>query len=85
MICRLYQTDSTQNGVYLIYGYEAEWLKTDFEDDPIVDTKTKSTAATAAAMIRKDKQMASNDDNNNSTRKIHVSSYQILDKQRSIK
>jgi len=35
-----------------------EWLKSDFEDDPIVDTKAKSTAATASAAIRKDKQMA---------------------------
>ena len=49
---------TTQNGVYLFKDM-IEWLKSDFEDDPIiVDTKTKSTAATAAAMIRKDKQMA---------------------------
>ena len=32
-----------------------EWLRSDFEDDPVVDTKVKSTAATASAMIRKDK------------------------------
>jgi hypothetical protein len=50
-------TDSTQNGVYLFKDMK-EWLRSDFEDDPIVDTKAKSTAATAAAMIRKDKQMA---------------------------
>ncbi|CAM4901821.1 unnamed protein product [Rotaria socialis] len=35
-----------------------EWLRSDFEDDPVVDTKLKSIAATASAMIRKDKQMA---------------------------
>jgi hypothetical protein len=50
-------TDSTQNGVYLFKDM-TEWLRSDFEDDPIVDTKAKSTAATASAMIRKDKQMA---------------------------
>jgi hypothetical protein len=47
---------STQKGVYLFTDI-IEWLKSDFEDDPIVDIKTKSTAATASAMIRKDKQM----------------------------
>ncbi|CAF2717357.1 unnamed protein product [Rotaria sp. Silwood2] len=49
--------NSTKNGVYL-FSNMAEWLKSDFEDDPIVDTKVKSTAATASAMIRKEKQMA---------------------------
>ncbi|CAF0874627.1 unnamed protein product [Rotaria sordida] len=49
--------NSTKNGVYL-FSDMAEWLKSDFEDDPIVDTKVKSTAATASAMIRKEKQMA---------------------------
>jgi vacuolar-type H+-ATPase subunit I/STV1 len=48
--------NSTQKGVYLFTDM-IEWLKSDFEDDPIVDIKTKSTAATASAMIRKDKQM----------------------------
>jgi hypothetical protein len=48
----------TQNSVCLFTDM-IEWLKSDFEDDPVVDTKVKSTAATASAMIRKDKQMAS--------------------------
>ena len=51
------QVKPTQNGVCLFTDM-IEWLRSDFEDDPIVDTKTKSTAATASAMIRKDKQMA---------------------------
>ncbi len=51
------QIQPTQNGVCLFTDM-IEWLRSDFEDDPIVDTKVKSTAATASAMIRKDKQMA---------------------------
>ena len=47
----------TENGVCLFTDM-IEWLKSDFEDDPIVDTKVKSTAANASAMIRKEKQMA---------------------------
>ena len=47
----------TQNGVCLFTDM-IDWLKSDFEDDPIVDTKAKSTAANASAMIRKDKQAA---------------------------
>ena len=47
----------TQNSVCLFTDM-IEWLKSDFEDDPIVDTKVKSIAANASAMIRKDKQMA---------------------------
>jgi hypothetical protein len=49
--------NSKQNGVCLFKDM-TEWLRSDFEDDPIIDPKTKSTAATAMAMIRKDKQMA---------------------------
>jgi hypothetical protein len=49
--------NSIQKGVHLFTDI-TEWLKSDFEDDPIVDIKTKSTAAMASAMIRKDKQMA---------------------------
>jgi hypothetical protein len=48
---------STQNGVYLFTNI-MEWLKSEFEDDVIVNVKPKSTAATAAAMIREDRQMA---------------------------
>jgi len=51
------QLKPTQNGVCLFTDM-IEWLRSDFEDDPIVDTKVKSTAATASAMIRKDKQIA---------------------------
>jgi hypothetical protein len=51
------QIKPTQNGVCLFTNM-IEWLRSDFEDDPIVDTKVKSTAATASAAIRKDKQMA---------------------------
>jgi hypothetical protein len=49
--------NSIQKGVHLFTDI-TEWLKSDFEDDPIVDIKIKSTAAMASAMIRKDKQMA---------------------------
>ncbi|CAF3134085.1 unnamed protein product [Rotaria socialis] len=51
------QMKPTQKGVCMFTDM-IEWLKSDFEDDPVVDTKAKSTAATASAMIRKDKQMA---------------------------
>jgi hypothetical protein len=51
------QIRPTQNGVCLFTNM-IEWLRSDFEDDPVVDVKAKSTAATANAMIRKDKQMA---------------------------
>ena len=44
--------DSTQKGVYLFSDIK-EWLKSDFEDDVIVDAKSKSSAT-----IRKDRQMA---------------------------
>ena len=51
------QIKPTQNGVCLFTDM-IEWLRSAFEDDPIVDVKAKSTAANASAMIRKDKQMA---------------------------
>lgn len=34
-----------------------DWIKPDFEEDPIVESKTKSVAANAMAMIRKEKQL----------------------------
>ena len=46
---------STQMGVCLFTNM-FEWLKSEFEDDPVVDTKVQSTAAKASAMIRKEKQ-----------------------------
>ncbi|CAF1273702.1 unnamed protein product [Adineta steineri] len=48
--------NSKEGGVHLFKDM-TEWLRSDFEDDPIIDVKTKSIAATAAANIRKDKQM----------------------------
>lgn len=51
------QIKPTQNGV-CSFTNMIEWLRSEFEDDPVVDTKPKSTAATASAMIRKDKQLA---------------------------
>ncbi|CAF1244319.1 unnamed protein product [Adineta steineri] len=51
------QIKPTQTSVCLFTDM-IEWLRSDFEDDPIVDTKAKSIAATASASIRKDKQMA---------------------------
>lgn len=53
----LVSTNPIQNGVCL-FPDMVEWLKSEFEDDPVVDTKVKSTAATASAMIRKDKLAA---------------------------
>ena len=49
--------DFSQDGVYLFTDM-TDWLKSEFEDDPVVETKQKSVAATAMAMIRKDKQAA---------------------------
>jgi len=49
------QTNPAQHGVCLFTDM-VDWLKSDFEDDPVVDKKAKSTAAAAAEMIRKDKQ-----------------------------
>ena len=40
--------NSTQKGVCLFSDIK-EWLKSDFEDDVIVDTKSKSTVATTAS------------------------------------
>jgi hypothetical protein len=49
--------DFSQDGVY-IFSDMVDWLKSEFEDDPVVETKPKSVAAAAMAMIRKDKQAA---------------------------
>ena len=46
-----------QNGVCL-FSDMIEWLRSEFEDEQIIDTKLKSTAAAASASIRKDKQLA---------------------------
>lgn len=50
------QVKPSQTGVCMFTDM-IEWLRSDFEDDPIVDTKAKSTAAAASAAIRKDKQL----------------------------
>ncbi|CAF4336056.1 unnamed protein product [Rotaria sp. Silwood2] len=46
----------SQNGVFLFTDM-TDWLKSDFEDDPVTEPKPKSVAATANAMIRKEKQL----------------------------
>ena len=54
----LSQINISQNGVFLFTDM-TDWLKPDFEEDPIIEPKSKkSIAATAMAMIRKDKQLA---------------------------
>ena len=55
----------SQGGVF-IFTDLMDWLKSDFEEEPVVDTKTKSIAATAMAMIRKEKQQ--NTDTNTTAR-----------------
>ncbi len=50
------QVNLSQNGVYLFTDM-ADWLKPDFEEDPVVEPKQKSVAANAMAMIRKEKQL----------------------------
>ena len=44
------------NGVFLFQDM-IEWLKSDFEDEPITESKPKSTVSIANAMIRKEKQL----------------------------
>ncbi|CAF2145043.1 unnamed protein product [Rotaria magnacalcarata] len=46
----------SQNGVFL-YVNMVDWLKSDFEDDPVAEPKSKSIAAKANAMIREEKQL----------------------------
>ena len=52
----LCQINPTHNGVFL-FSDMVEWLKSDFEDDPVIETKSKSSASIANAMIRKEKQL----------------------------
>jgi hypothetical protein len=51
------QINIGQNGIFL-FNDMTEWIKPDFEEDPVVEPKQKSTAANAMAMIRRDKQLA---------------------------
>ncbi len=53
----LSQINLSQNGVCLFTDM-SDWLKPDFEEDPVVEPKSKSVAANAMAMIRKEKQLA---------------------------
>ena len=48
--------DFSRNGVFLFTDL-VDWLKSDFEDDQIVERKQKSVAATAMAAIRREKQL----------------------------
>ncbi len=52
----LSQKDPLHNGVFL-FSDMTDWLRSEFEDDPVVDPKPKSTASIANAMIRKEKQL----------------------------
>ncbi len=51
-----YQINPLQNGVFL-FSDMIEWLKSDFEEDPVVETKPKSSVTIANAMIREEKQL----------------------------
>ncbi len=51
------QINIGQHGVFL-FNDMTDWIKPDFEEDPMVEPKQKSTAANAMAMIRRDKQLA---------------------------
>ena len=50
------QINPSLHGVFL-FSDMTEWLKSDFEADPVVESKTKSSASLANAMVRKEKQL----------------------------
>jgi hypothetical protein len=52
----LCQINATHNGVFLFSDMN-EWLKSDFEEDPVVEPKPQSIATIANAMVRKEKQL----------------------------
>ncbi|CAF1070651.1 unnamed protein product [Rotaria sp. Silwood1] len=52
----LYRINPSHSGVFL-FSDMIEWLKSDFEDDPVVEAKPKTTASMANAMIRKERQL----------------------------
>ncbi|CAF3854357.1 unnamed protein product [Rotaria sordida] len=52
----LYQINPSHSGVFL-FSDMIEWLKSEFEDDPVVESKPKTTASIANAMIRKERQL----------------------------
>jgi hypothetical protein len=52
----VFKINPSHNGVFL-FSNMIEWLKSDFEDDPIIEPKQKSSATIANAMIRKEKQL----------------------------
>ncbi len=51
-----FQINPLHNSVFL-FSDMIEWLKSDFEDDPVIDAKPKSSASIANAMIRREKQL----------------------------
>ncbi|CAF1129204.1 unnamed protein product [Adineta ricciae] len=50
------QMNMSLNGVCLFPDMK-DWLRSDFEEDPVVEPKPKSTAANASAAIRREKQL----------------------------
>ncbi|CAF0952093.1 unnamed protein product [Adineta ricciae] len=52
----LYQINPSLNGVFLFFDM-AEWIKSDFEADPIVESKPKSTTTIANIMVRRERQL----------------------------
>ncbi|CAF0719285.1 unnamed protein product [Adineta ricciae] len=50
------QINPSLHGVFL-FSDMAEWLKSDFEAEPVVESKVKSSASLANAMVRKEKQL----------------------------
>ncbi|CAF3351676.1 unnamed protein product [Rotaria socialis] len=52
----LCQINRFHSGVFL-FSDMIEWIKSDFEDEPIVETKQKSSATIANAMIRQERQL----------------------------
>jgi hypothetical protein len=52
----VFQINPSYSGVFL-FSDTIEWLKSDFEADPVVETKPKSSVTIANAMIRKEKQL----------------------------
>ncbi|UJR26056.1 hypothetical protein I4U23_007402 [Adineta vaga] len=63
--------NTTENGVCLFKDM-TEWLKSAFEDNSIVITKSKSTAAMTSAMIRKEKQIIARATNQHACTMIEI-------------
>ena len=52
----LFQINPSHNAVFLFTDM-TDWLRSDFEDDPVIESKPKSSATIANAAIRKEKQL----------------------------